>query len=196
MNATNLTIDTPRLRLVPLKLSDMDAAYAVLSDPSVYTFIPNDPPGDPAALGRRWARYLRGPADDAEERWINATVWTRTPSEIIGTVQATVFPARRTADIAYLLGSACWGSGYGTEAAAALVAWLWQHTDVANVEATVDVRNVGSWRLLERLAFVRTAFVPAADRFKGAVSEEYRYRLTRAPAGPGRAVSLTMEGTA
>lgn len=182
VRATDLTVDTQRLRLVPLNLSDVDAAYAALSDPAVYAFIPDDPPGDAAALGQRWARYLHGPAGGVDEQWVNATVWTRTPSEIIGTVQATVYPPRRLATVAYLLGSAFWGCGYGTEAVAGLLSWLWQHvggTAIDCVEATVDVRNVGSWRLLERLAFERVAFIPRADHFKGAVSHEYRYRLTK-----------------
>lgn len=194
MSSTGVAADTPRLRLVPLNLTDVDAACAALSDPAVYAFIPEDPPCDAAALGRRWARYLRGPADEsADEQWLNATVWTRSPSQVIGTVQATVHPARRTADIAYLLGSAFWGCGYGTEAVAALVAWLWHHTEVARIEATLDVRNVPSRRLLERLGFARVAFLPQADFFKGAASHEYRYALTRVSDGPRRAVPLAEE---
>ncbi len=191
MNAVfNGAVDTQRLRMVPLGLSDVDAAYAVLSDPAVYAYIPDDPPGSVAALRARWARYLEGPAVGVDEGWVNATVWTTNPSQVIGTVQATVYPARRRADIAYLLGSAFWGCGYGTEAVAAWVAGLWQHAGgtttqdcmIDCIEATVDVRNVGSWRLLERLAFERVAFIPEADHFKGAVSHEYRYRLQRPPA--------------
>lgn len=75
---------------------------------------------------------------------------------------------------------------------AAWVAWLWQHAGgtaaIDCIEATVDVRNVGSWRLLERLAFERVAFIQEADHFKGAVSHEYRCRHKRPPAR-GRAVS-------
>ena len=77
------------------------------------------------------------------------------------------------AQIAYVFSPAFWGWGYATEACKVI--------DDYGVHAVtaeeVDTRNAPSIRLLERLGFKRVAYRPGADFFKGAVSDEYTYRL-------------------
>lgn len=44
-----------------------------------------------------------------------------------------------------------WGQGLITEAARAVVAWVFGHPDVMRVYATADARNIGSRRVMEKI---------------------------------------------
>ncbi len=167
---------TQRTRIEPISLDQVDVAYQALSDPHVYTFIPEDPPPNADTLRRKWTRYLDGPGNASDEQWLNWTVWLQSTDEVIGALQATVFANEHRADIAYLFAAKHWGQGLASEAVDAMCAWLCAVCDVAVVEAQVDTRNEASYRLLERLGFERIRLTPAADVFKGTVSDEYLYR--------------------
>ena len=56
-------------------------------------------------------------------------------------------------EIGYGLAAPYRGQGYGTEAVRALAGWLAAQPDVRTVTASVEVGNVASRRLLERLDF-------------------------------------------
>ncbi len=48
-----------------------------------------------------------------------------------------------------------YGKGYATEAGDALIQYLFGMTDIDAIYGDCDVRNVSSWKLLERLGFQR-----------------------------------------
>ena len=50
--------------------------------------------------------------------------------------------------------------GYATEALQAVVDWLFQTTDVKRIEAGVTLHNVASYRILEKVGFIREKVVP------------------------------------
>jgi RimJ/RimL family protein N-acetyltransferase len=58
-----------------------------------------------------------------------------------------------SAELAYGLGAAWWGDGYGGEAVAGLVGWLAGLPGCDRLTAEVHESNVASRRLLERLGF-------------------------------------------
>ena len=60
---------------------------------------------------------------------------------------------RGRVEIGYGLAGPFHGRGYGGEAVAALVGWLLEDSQVRAVTAEVEVGNVASRRLLERLGF-------------------------------------------
>lgn len=114
---------TPRLVLDPLRVEDADEMVDVLADPSLYAFIGGSAP----MLGRLredYRRMVAGPRPGSGDEWRNWIVRQRADGRAVGTVQATIDPARRTADIAWVIGTPWQGQGYATEAARALVGWL------------------------------------------------------------------------
>ena len=120
------TITTPRLRLVPLRADDADEMAAVLGDDRLHEFI-GGRPLTTAELRDRYAMLVVG-ASDAGETWLNWIARRREDSEPIGTVQATLTTrdGRRTAHVAWVIGVDFQNRGFATEAARALVEWLWQ----------------------------------------------------------------------
>jgi RimJ/RimL family protein N-acetyltransferase len=116
-------LTTERLVLDPLGVADAAEMAVVLSDPELYEFMGGEPPSR-HELEVRYARWLaRGSADGAEE-WHNWIVRRLSDGAAVGTVQATVFIGRSTADIAWVIGLPWQGQGFAAEAARALVAWL------------------------------------------------------------------------
>lgn len=143
-------IETAILALEPQTVAHADAMFVVLSDPSIYEY-ENAPPPSIEWLRARFAKLESRRSADGEEQWLNWVV--RLPSsELIGYVQATVWPNGRAA-IAYELSSAYWGRGLARHAVQAMILELVQHYQVRTLAAVLKRENLRSLRLLERLGF-------------------------------------------
>lgn len=166
-------ITTRRLRIEGLRREHAAALFAALADPSIYVYIPEDPPESADALAGRYARLAEGAPAGSGQIWLNWAVRLRGSPAYIGTLQATVL-RDRTASIAYVLAPLHWGHGYATEACRWLLGHLAIERRVVEFQATTDVRNEASWRLLERLRFVRMGEEPA--QCHGQAVTDFRYR--------------------
>jgi ribosomal-protein-alanine N-acetyltransferase len=173
-NVPDRDILTPRLRLEPLTAEHAPRLFPVLSDPTIYTYTPGEPPGSVESLRERYERLQRRVSPSGEELWLNWAVWLEASRRYAGVVQATV-RRERSALIAYELGEPFRGAGYATEACEAMIAALASDYSVERVRAHVDTRNLASIRLLERLGFRRVDLIRNADHFKGASSDELVY---------------------
>ncbi|WP_068797019.1 GNAT family N-acetyltransferase [Pseudonocardia sp. HH130630-07] len=120
-------LSTPRLRLEPLTVGHAAEAVALLAAPSLYRFTGGAPP-TPGELTDRYRRQGTGHSPDGTERWLNWMVRRVADGRLVGTVQATVTgPEPGRAAIAWVVGEADQGRGYGTEAVTAMRAWLARH---------------------------------------------------------------------
>jgi RimJ/RimL family protein N-acetyltransferase len=119
------TIWTPRLRLVPLRPDDADEMASVLGDDRLHEFIGGHPL-TAAELRDRYTRLAAG-APDPGETWLNWIVRRREDLAAVGTIQATLTTrnGRRTSHVAWVIGVDFQGRGFASEAAEALVEWLW-----------------------------------------------------------------------
>jgi len=120
--------------------------FSLLSDPVLYAYLDFPPPPSLEHLQRVYAQLETRRSPDGTEEWLNWIVFRG--GEAIGVVQATIDPDR-SANVAYVFGSAHWGRGYAIEAVTAMLAQL----DGCKFFATVDAGNARSIRLLERLGF-------------------------------------------
>jgi RimJ/RimL family protein N-acetyltransferase len=98
----------------------------VLSDPGLYTYIGGTPPTR-TELRSRYQRQVTGSPDPAIS-WCNWVIQFRDNTDLVGTVQATVttHDTGRTAEIAWVVGTAWQRRGIATEAAQGLIGWLAQ----------------------------------------------------------------------
>jgi RimJ/RimL family protein N-acetyltransferase len=143
-------IEAGSLRLEPQTATHAAEMFAVLGDPAIYEH-ENQPPASVEWLRERFLRLETRTSSDGREWWLNWVI--RIPSsELIGYVQATIYPGGR-ANIAYVLSSAYWGQGYARQATEAMIAELADHYGVRDVFAVLKESNVRSVRLLERLGF-------------------------------------------
>jgi ribosomal-protein-alanine N-acetyltransferase len=122
--------------------------------------IPRSPPGCP---GRRIARSTRSwRISRAARAWESGTehnwVITERPDErAIGSISFR--PRDHAADFGYVLHRGWWGRGIATEAARAVVGWLFTRDEIHRVWATCDVENLRSARVLEKAGLVREGVV-------------------------------------
>ncbi len=155
-------LETGRLVLDPLKVDDAEAMVSVLADPTLYAFTGGVPPSL-AALQQRYRVQVRGQSPDHHEVWHNWIVRTRTPSEPIGYVQATVASDGRVADVAWVIGTRWQGRGYAIEAVRAMVGWL-DGSGVAAVTAHVHPGHHASARVAARVGLRSTDEVEDGER--------------------------------
>lgn len=174
MPDTEQPLLTPRLRLEPLVAAHAPALYPLLQDAALYTYIPQEPPDSLEALTTRYGKLAARRSPDGAEIWLNWAVWSQESGGYAGTLQATVL-ADSTAFLAYMFFMRFQRQGYAREGCEHVLESLRDDYKVRRVVAEIDTRNAASIKLAESLGFARTAFSPAADFFKGATSDEYRY---------------------
>ncbi len=144
------SMETPRGTLEPQTAAHADEMFVVLSDPALYEY-ENEPPSSVEWLRDRFTKLESRRSADGVEQWLNWVI--RRPSgELIGYVQATIYPRSR-AEIAYVLSSGYWGRGLAGEAVDAMIAELTARYGVRSVSAVLKRENHRSLRLLERLGF-------------------------------------------
>ena len=168
-------LETSRLQLEPLSLAHAEALFHGLSNPSLYDFVPQDPPASPDELRNRFARVLKGPAD-GRAMWRNWAVKIRQNDSYAGFIETTI-RRDKSVYLAYFIFAAVWRQGIGHEGVQAVLGHLRAAYDAMEVIAEMDTRNLASIGLVESLGFMRIGETENADFFKGQVSNEYCYRL-------------------
>jgi len=182
------TLQADGLVLEPLTAAHAEAMFALLSDPTLYRYIDEAPPADAESLRARYARLERRESADGRQRWLNWVV--RVPGRPpLGYVQATVLD-NGSAWVAYLLGSAHQGRGHATRATAAMLTHLESEHGTSRLLANVEVENLPSIRLLQRLGF-RAATAADAARYKPTASERIFVRERLAGAGAAGATKAS-----
>uniref|UniRef100_UPI0037C62E48 GNAT family N-acetyltransferase n=1 Tax=Phenylobacterium sp. TaxID=1871053 RepID=UPI0037C62E48 len=97
---------------------------------------------------------------------------------VIGSIRLGLkAPGHRTADFGHSYHRAYWRQGYAAEAARALFAVGFGDLGLHRIWATADVRNVASWRLLEKLGMRREAHFRRDVLVKGEWRDSYLYAI-------------------
>lgn len=165
------TIITPRLRLEALALGEVRALAA--SATSLATSLAAERATVAARLRAALPPEWPGPgltlalpviaeemaAEPGDARWVWAVIapGSDAPAEdgarVIGDVGFHgALRAGASAEIGYVLAPETRGRGYATEACAALLAWVWGQTGVAEVTAQIEPSNAASLRVAAKLA--------------------------------------------
>lgn len=167
---------TERLLLRPYIESDADDvfAYAQLEEWSRY-HLPRVP-----------YPYARSDADEfiasvLNTSWGEEANWAIVDDErVVGGLNLTRAPSEAAAELGYSLAPAHWNRGLTTEAARAVLDYAFYVLPLEVVAARADARNIGSWRVMEKLGMRRTA-LEAGGRIDrtGAAVDEVHYAINR-----------------
>lgn len=145
------TLSAGTLVLEPLVAAHAEAMYPLLADPALYAHLDHGPPTGAADLARGYARLESRRSPDGREQWLNWVL--RTPDgALAGFVQATVLPTQ-VAWVAYVVGRAFWGRGWGVAATRAMMEELAAEHGVTRFIASVEEANTPSIGVLGRLGF-------------------------------------------
>jgi RimJ/RimL family protein N-acetyltransferase len=150
------TFETPRLRLRRPRPDDAEAIFAWASDPAVTRLM--DWPTH--ATVETSLQFL----DLCEKGWASGRefTWLLTLPPSDGAVGAIACrPKNEAVEFGYVLHRDAHGRGLATEASLALLGWLKSLPGVGRVEATCDVENAASARVLEKAGLSRERLLPA-----------------------------------
>lgn len=183
---------TKRLELRLLRDNDAGALHRFRGHPEATRFLSHE------ALsaeenGIRLAHQL-AQAEASTYEWFHLgwAVTLRDTAEVIGDARTwntsePPMPGKFPADFAslgYILHPEHHRKGYGSEAAAALVDWLFAERGTRAVYAGVYEPNSASRKLLERLGFTQDRFFPVGQGREGKGLPSWRYRLDHPDRSP------------
>ena len=168
---------TQRLVLRAFRTEDAEAFSAYRSDPLVARYQGWDAPY-PLEHAQEFAAEMQAKQPGAPDEWYQVALERRAEPGLIGDlafqVQAGEVPQAR---MGFTLARTHQGQGYAAEAAARLLAYLFEMLNIHRISAVCDVENTSSARLLERLGMRREAHFIENIWFKGAWGSEYLYAL-------------------
>lgn len=141
-------IETERLRIRKFLPSDAADLFEYLSLPEIYRF----EPGEPISMDE--AAELA--AERAEGDNFLAVV-LKENGKLIGHLyfEQRQPPEFRTWELGYIFNPKYQRMGYGSEAAAALVKYAFANLHPHRIMARCDQKNPASWKLLEKIGFIR-----------------------------------------
>lgn len=128
---------------------------------------------------RQWWSPMMAMKPEEAINWLSLVVEFRAEHRVIGNVG---FNAKRTGEhlqgmIGWTLGKPHEGNGYATEAASALLDYLFRTLGFHRVYALTSPKNAKSWRLMERLGMRREAHYRQNCFVDGAWDDEYAYAI-------------------
>jgi len=150
-------IDLRRLRLRRPKLSDAPAVFECASDPEVARYA-DWPISTSLVSVEERLRARRHEWDSAKEFHWMMTV--RPDDRAIGGIACTI--CGHSAEFGFLVGRRFWHHGYATEAACAIVDWIFSMPSIWRLSATCDIENLASARVLEKAGLTREGILRRA----------------------------------
>ena len=170
-------LETTRLILRPLDAGDVDDILPYHSDQESIRYIPWDQRDRESVVDwlTRAVTYLG--IKEGQPGLLLAMV-EKSSGKVIGQLNsAMVDAANQTADVGYITNPEFRGQGFVNEALEALIEFLFTQEKVHRITADIDIRNVDSIRVVERLGFRREATFVENDYLKGEWCSMYLYAL-------------------
>jgi RimJ/RimL family protein N-acetyltransferase len=170
-------VETPRLRLRPFTLADLDALHAIHSREDVTRYLYWGP-RTREEVRRALVAKLRGVAVAGEGDGLAFAVERRDSGELIGDCSLWwASEVHRQGEIGFLFHPAHHGRGFATEAGQALLALAFDGLGLHRVTGRLDGRNAASAAVLERLGMRREGHLVENEHVRGVWTDELVYAL-------------------
>ncbi|MFC5400000.1 GNAT family N-acetyltransferase [Undibacterium jejuense] len=177
LDFTQIQLNTPRLRLRPLRASDVEDMFDVYSDPKVMQY-GSTPPW--TSLEDARTSLSRTDVGMKEGQFLRLALTIGDSDHFIGDCCLFKFDQQcRHAEVGYSMGAAYWGQGYMHEALIALLNYGFQTLNLNRIEADIDPHNLASARCLEKLGFVKEGYLRERWIVDGVMSDSALYGLLR-----------------
>lgn len=151
--------------------------FTIISDPEVARFGLRPPASEFSMAEKLINEILRGFENKRFVQWL---IQSNDDGRVIGTCTLwEIAWQHRRAEIGYSLAREYWGSGFATEAVAAMRDYAFDKLDLIRLEADVDPRNASSIRVLEKLGFQREGYMRARYIVNNEVQDSIVYGLVR-----------------
>lgn len=158
-----------------IELSDADDLYAYIGDAAVVEFMRPDTRTREQFSGA----ILDFQAAFAEKTGIRWAIAGKNDDRIIGDLGFRLDAFNFCAALGYRLAPAYWGRGIASEAVGTVVRYGFETLELNRIEATVNVANERSIRVLEKLGFQREGHLRAYRLARGGSYDSYMYSRLR-----------------
>ena len=169
-------IQTPRLILRRLTMADAQDIYDYSRDPQVARYVlwsPHRSIGDSRCFLRCLIRQYR------TGEYASYGIQSRETGHIIGTIGFDqVSREHRCAQVGYSLARSAWNRGYMTEALSAMLQSGFEVEHFHRIEATHDVRNPASGRVMEKCGMTLEGVLKGRYYNKGEYIDVCLYGIT------------------
>ncbi|MGA0556644.1 GNAT family N-acetyltransferase [Larkinella sp. VNQ87] len=175
------TLQTKRLILREMTLSDQEALYVLRSNAAIMRFIPRPPAQTVTDAAALIEDFRAGVAANERITWGIALPHL---SRIVGTIGfVRMQPEHARAEVGYLLHPDYRGQGLVQEALRAVLAYGFETLKLHSIVAVVDPANTPSARVLERAGFRKEGHFRENIRFGARFLDSVYYaRLATDPA--------------
>ena len=149
-------LETERLMLRRLTADDVAPFVRFMTDEKAVQYMPFPPEQKTPEGAEGMMQWVMGAYDSDDAVFVMA-ITEKDKGDYIGSTGASPVAESDAIEFFYTLLPAYWGKGYGTEAAAALVAYLSETVKAPRLMANVFTENIASVRVLEKLGFQRAS---------------------------------------
>ncbi len=146
-------IETNRLIIRPMTVSDVSALKKWMPDKSIYTYWgkgPSKAEMNPELLFEKPERPTKS---------FHLGIAEKDSNEVIGDLWVYLIENDRMAQVAIRLSKEKHGKGYGTEALSAMTRFCFENTELQRLWTPVDVRNTGSAKMLEKCGYSKEGLI-------------------------------------
>lgn len=174
-----MLLETQRLQLRTLSKADVEDVLIFQGDQESVLYIPWEARSRDEvleALGRA-ETYL---GLDCDTKSLLLAVVLKETGQVIGQLNTTIVDAPNfTANIGYVLNAEFRGQGFVNESMVALIDDIFSNHNVMRIIADIDIRNLNSVKVVEKLGFRREATFIENDWCKGEWCSMHLYALLK-----------------
>lgn len=158
------TIETARLTLRRLALTDAEMMFRNwTSDENVTRFLRWDAHKTMDETQKMLRQWVEAYQEGSTYYW---GIYLK-DGEMIGSIGVAITSEYDLkGELGYKIGSRWWGKGYSSEAAGAVLAYMFRHTDIERIDAYSAVENAASGKVMEKIGM----------RYEGHMQHYYRTR--------------------
>lgn len=171
----NTEIQSTRLRLIQMDISDAPTLFSYWSDPEVTKYM-NIEPFHNIEQATEMIQLLNDLAN--KRKASRYSIFLKNTNQLIGTCGFNYIDFDHSrAEIAYDLGKPFWGKGYATEAIIAVLNDGFNRLKLNRIEAKVEPANVPSIKVLKKLGFTLEGTLRQYEKSKGKFIDLHMFSL-------------------
>lgn len=172
-----IQLETTRLILRPFHESDLETFSNYRSDPAVARYQGWDVPYTMVSA-RIFLRYMENVQPGTVGEWFQFAVQRKSSGEMLGDIGLHVLKEDgRQAEFGVTFARQHHGQGYASEALSCIFDYVFDELKLNRIISRLDVRNLASAALMERLGMRREAHFLQCFWSKGEWTDEYWYAI-------------------